>query len=159
VLIRGGGGGFVDGGLLPGTGELLVQVLAGDLADDPDDIAEILALTKDATGGLVVMWSGKEQGVWDPVPRLMRPSFALSGGLLARVDPDDNLDLVAATEAAALVVLHGDGSGGFACERVFELDSPTTAELLAVGDLDFQGAHEIVTADVQLRDLVVIKTL
>ncbi|WP_224194154.1 FG-GAP repeat domain-containing protein [Nannocystis pusilla] len=159
VLIRDGGGGFVDGGLLPATGESLVQVLAGDLADDPEDIVELLALTRDAVGGLVILWSGKEHGAWDPVPRLMRPSFPLSGGLLADVDPDGDVDLVAATETNALVVLHGDGSGGFACERVFELGSPTTAELLAVGDVDLQGVREIVTADVSLRDLVVIKTL
>ncbi|MCY1053986.1 hypothetical protein [Nannocystis sp. SCPEA4] len=158
VLVRDAGG-FVDGGALAGPGELLFQVLAGDLADDPDDVVELLALTTDPGGGLVVLWSGKEHGAWDRVPRLMRSSFVLSGGLLADVDADGNLDLVAASPEPALVVLHGDGFGGLACERVFALESPTTAELLAVGDVDLQGVQRIVTADVPSRDLVVIKTL
>lgn len=158
VLIRSDGG-FVDGPSLAATSEQLVQVLAGDLVLDFDGAADLLALTKDGGGGLVATWPANEHAVWSPVPRLTRTTSVPTGGLLADFDKDGKLDLISALEAPAISVLHGDGSGGFVCERVFELDAPTTRELLAVGDVDLDGIQEIVTASVVALELIVIKTL
>jgi len=159
VLVRAEGGGFLDGPSLGATGEQLVQVLAGDFANDGGFGQDVIALTKDGVGGLVVVWNTKGHMEWSPVPRVTRMGFVPTGGLLADFDSDGNLDLVTATESPAISLLLGDGAGGFACERVFELDAPTTRELLAVGDVDLDGLRELVTASVAALELIVIKTL
>ncbi|PCC67695.1 Repeat domain-containing protein [Nannocystis exedens] len=188
VQLNSGSGDFVPGspiGLMPATGEL--HLAAGDVDGDgdpdlaaaqqvPSDVNVLIGQagqwmvtpTLDAVSGTrrVHFADGDGDGIRDLVticetsPTVATwTSTAFTGGLLADFDGDGRLDLIAVGELPAVSVLRGDGDGGFVCEQVFELEAPTTRDLLAAGDVDGDGRMEIVAGEPDLLEIQIVTTL
>jgi hypothetical protein len=119
------------------------HALAGDLGGEPNP--EIVAVRGELDGGgLAHVWRGLKNSYWDTPASIYLTDTPLLGGRLVDVTHDGRRDLVSATGTASVVVLVGDGAGGFACEQVHPLAASTSPDLLATGDLDGDGRTDIV---------------
>ncbi|HSJ58270.1 MAG TPA: VCBS repeat-containing protein, partial [Anaerolineae bacterium] len=129
------------------TGELIV----GDVDGDGDlDVVEIntwrndVVYHNDGSGGL----DAAQEIVADPGVTVYAE---IAAGVLADVDGDGDLDLVAGTGGSEVleenVVLLNDGSGRF--DDILVFGSPNTTAAVAVADLNDDGVLDIVSADYQ----------
>jgi len=110
-----------------------------DLQGLPD---VVLVHPQDATG-MVQVWAGNAPGEWSSGRQRYLTTRPLLGGVLAELDATPGPDLLSATGQSDIVVLPGDGKGGFACEHLLGTAGPSAPALIAVGDVDNDGRPDI----------------
>ena len=83
---------------------------------------------------------GAEDGTYaEPVYFPVERPFAVE---LVDMNGDDNLDIVAASMTGPVTVITGDGSGAFEFDGKLELEFPTGAKRIAVGDMNGDGISD-----------------
>lgn len=111
--------------------------LAAEL--DDDGLPELIAVEDDR----VEVFRSQRPLQWS-IPTSHIPGHALRGGHVLEFDGLPGRDLVAASSQPFLVILHGDGDGGFSCQESLALPAPTTAQMLARGDIDSDGDIDLI---------------
>jgi len=121
--------------------------LSGDL--DFNGLPDLVLIHPDGVGGMARVWAGVAPQTWTTSPQRFAVTTPLTGGLLVELDALPGPDLVSAPSSGLprLIILPGDGKGGFACEATMKLLGDTAPALLAVGDLDGDGRPEILAGD------------
>lgn len=122
------------------------QALATQLDATPE--LELVTLLRDPAGSVVHVWrqSADDPLVWSPLDHGLRPGATPTAARVAGITGDGHPDLVAVTTTDALMILPGDGAGGFVCEGLVPTPARVTHDLLAVGDVDGDARPDIVAA-------------
>lgn len=126
-----------------------------DSSADPPAAAEA---TSDAAGSTTLTPSSECRSIDLPCPDWCATDFGCPLGQRC-VDEActhaPRLPACAELALAALMLLPGDGDGGFTCEALVPVPAPVPHELLAVGD----GRPDIVTASPAAGELRVLRGL
>ncbi|WP_434425265.1 FG-GAP repeat domain-containing protein [Nannocystis pusilla] len=130
-----------------GGGELVYhQALAAQLDATPE--LELVALIRDPSGSVlhVRQQSADSPLGWSPLDHGLRPGATPTSARVADITGDGHPDLVAVTTSDALMLLPGDGAGGFVCEALVPMPARVPHDLLAVGNVDGDARPDVVAA-------------
>ncbi|MCY1064984.1 VCBS repeat-containing protein [Nannocystis sp. RBIL2] len=122
------------------------QALATQLDATPE--LELVTLLRDPAGSVihVLRQSADSPSGFSPFDHGLRPGATPTSARVADITGDGHPDLVAVTTSDALMLLPGDGDGGFVCEGLVPMPARVTHDLLAVGDVDGDAHPDIVAA-------------
>ncbi len=137
-------------------------VLAADLdltdQQPNDDLPHLVFAQTVPDGGELEVWPAIDAPQMFGEPQKFLTLSQISGGTFAELGAPEGPDLLAATGNPGVLVVLGDGEGGFVCERVIPVDTPTTQSLLAAGDLDNNGLADFVVGDPNSPTITVLLT-
>lgn len=139
VWINDGAGGFVSGDANLPTGGSLGR--KGPSVGDVDgDGRDDLSFASSAGGAQV--WRSLPDGTWESISGSLPASGAIEATLLADMDADGLLDLVAFGDSLGRVWL-GDGSDGWALAAEFHTPQAGEYAAMTTGDADHNGRPDI----------------
>jgi len=119
-----------------------MAVLSGDL--DLQGLPDIVLVHPQDESGMVHVWAGTGAAQWTFGRQRFTTSLPLTGGLLGDLDILPGPSLLGATGQHNIVVLPGDGKGGFSCELNLDIPGISAPALLAVADIDSDGRDDII---------------
>jgi hypothetical protein len=140
-----------QGGFAPPASSAVSELLPGfdpwsfGVEDiDEDGLVDALLVDTSESGGGFALARGKGDGTFGP-PEPIPADVSPAGAWLRDFDGDDHLDLLVRDHAAPeLVLLQGDGRGGFVPGARTERDEATPLASAAIGDLDGDGRDDLV---------------